>query len=558
LHVIESWAAGQRGRQRLALALLFLFALALLSLGIGEHTSVTGKDEYYLSLRTPMCMMEQDQWIVPCLDGAPRLKKPPMLYWLTRLSYEAFGISLHSARLIAVSLASLLVLAVALIAGELRQSLGAGLAAGLLCLSFLSLFTGGRMLELDVPVAAFSSLAFYGLLRWYRRDQAGGLIFAACMLAAAFLTKGPIAFIVCGAGGLALLASEPPARRFVLARWRALLAALVLFMALALPWFFYVGQLYPEQSTQALGKELAARHFFQPSAVPAYGILLLALPWSFVALARLGDWRSLRPEARQSLLMLGLWLALTLLPFFLLKSFERYLYGSLVPLALLLSDSRLPWRAALRWPARLGLLFSLGAALLILALALWLHGAEAALLLGIPALAWFAVVWWRAAQPLSMSLSAALAWACVVGLAYPRLGINQIPSHIVELSRERLVAFYDGPQPGLLPAVLGRSLAHATDSWRLPPAFRTPCARFLVFVRAEQAADATRSLRQHGFEATQREQFGVLSARVSWPRMMRQGSTTSDLWQALSARDLSPLKPQVNLLEAVASDCAAL
>jgi hypothetical protein len=46
LHVIESWAAGQRGRQRLALALLFLFALALLSLGIGEHTSVTGKDEY--------------------------------------------------------------------------------------------------------------------------------------------------------------------------------------------------------------------------------------------------------------------------------------------------------------------------------------------------------------------------------------------------------------------------------------------------------------------------------------------------------------------------------
>ena len=171
LSQIESWADGRPGRRRLALAVLFLTALALLAMGIREHTGVTGKDEYFLSLRTALCMVEQEQWLVPCLDGAPRLKKPPMLYWLTRASHEAFGVSLGSARLVAVSLAALLVLGVALIALELGVGLSQGLLAGLIAASFLGLSVNGRMLELDIPVAAFSTLAFYFLLCWYQQSR---------------------------------------------------------------------------------------------------------------------------------------------------------------------------------------------------------------------------------------------------------------------------------------------------------------------------------------------------------------------------------------------------
>jgi 4-amino-4-deoxy-L-arabinose transferase-like glycosyltransferase len=381
-------------------------------------------------------------------------------------------------------------------------------------------------------------------------------MFAALLLAAAFLTKGPVAFIVCGGGGLALLLTDPQARAFVRQRWRSALMAIALFCLLALPWFIYVSHLYPEQSARELGKELAARRFFTLSPVPLYGILLLALPWSFVAIAQAFGLRALDPERRRQALMLLIWLALSLLPFFFIKTFERYLYGSLVPLALLLGDGKVVWTLALRWAARFGMLFTLAAALPLLALALWLNGPEPGLLLGVPALAGFVWVWWKAKNRLAMSLAAAIAWVCIVGLAYPRLGINRIPAPIVEASRDRLIAFYDGPQPAMLPALLGRQLAHANDSWRLPPAFRERCQPFIVFARHEQAADAMRSLRKQGFQVSERTRFGVLSARVSWARMARRGITSEDVFEALRQRDLAPIEPQVSMLDAVFTGCA--
>ena len=88
--------------------LLFLLTLTVLLPGIWEATGLTGKDEFFLGLRTPMEMIEGDHWLVPFLDGAPRIRKPPLLYWATRISYEIFGISLASARLVTVLFAALL------------------------------------------------------------------------------------------------------------------------------------------------------------------------------------------------------------------------------------------------------------------------------------------------------------------------------------------------------------------------------------------------------------------------------------------------------------------
>jgi 4-amino-4-deoxy-L-arabinose transferase-like glycosyltransferase len=32
-------------------------------------------------------MIEEDVWLVPILDGNPRIEKPPLLNWLTRWSF---------------------------------------------------------------------------------------------------------------------------------------------------------------------------------------------------------------------------------------------------------------------------------------------------------------------------------------------------------------------------------------------------------------------------------------------------------------------------------------
>lgn len=548
LNALAHWALARPGGPALVLGLLFLSACLVLSLGIWEPTGVTGKDEYYLGLRTPMCMLERDTWLIPCLDDEPRLRKPPLVYWLTRGSYELFGVSLTSARLVAVGMGALLVLGIGLIGRELTGDLATGLRAGLVGLSFLGLAIGGRMLELDIPVAMFSTLAFHALLRWYHGGGWVALTLGALALAAGFLTKGPVVLVVCGGGGLALLASDPGARAFLARHWRQALGAVLLFLALSLPWFAYVQYLLPEHSLRTLATELDARKFMEISPVPLYGILLLALPWSFLLLSLSFGLGPLPEERRRHLRMALLWLGLTLLPFFFLKTFERYLYGSLVPLALVLGlVLASPLGGGRRWGIRLGMLLAAIASLPLLAGAAWLGNAWLTTALGLAALAGFVWHGWRARCPDRMSGAAVLLWACLLGLVYPRLGINEIPPRLLELTRQQPVVFFHGPQPGLLPAVLGRSLRLVDGRWRLPEELTQPCARFLLLTEATASGLAVQGLERLGFQAGPPEYFGVLSARVNWFRMAAPGVSSGSLWEALKRRDLEALKPQIAL-----------
>ena len=82
------------------LASVFLVMVLLNAIGVGKLTSPTSKDEYHRVFRTALTMIEENVWFVPLLDGNPRIEEPPFLNWLTRLSFEGFGVSVGSARLI--------------------------------------------------------------------------------------------------------------------------------------------------------------------------------------------------------------------------------------------------------------------------------------------------------------------------------------------------------------------------------------------------------------------------------------------------------------------------
>jgi hypothetical protein len=154
-----------------------------------------------------------------------------------------------------------------------------------------------------------------------------------------------------------------------------------------------------------------------------------------------------------------------------------------------------------------------------------------------------------------MALSAALAWCCTLGIAYPRLGINEVPRRILEQARDQPVVFYHGPQPGLLPALLGRSLIHVDDRWRLPEPLTGTCSTFLLFAQEPEAAQAAQGLARLGMSATELARFGVLSARVKWGRMGREGLTGDEVLSAFLGRDLEPIKPRVVMLQARGSRC---
>ena len=69
--------------------LLFLLTLAVLLPGIWEATGLTGKDEFFLGLRTPMEMIEGDHWLLD-LPGVylPALVTLPLAFRALRNARE--------------------------------------------------------------------------------------------------------------------------------------------------------------------------------------------------------------------------------------------------------------------------------------------------------------------------------------------------------------------------------------------------------------------------------------------------------------------------------------
>lgn len=541
-------------------ALLFVFSIAVLAPGIHELTGVTGKDEYLLGLRTPMQMLEQDVWLVPWLDGAPRLQKPPLVYWLGRASFEAFGPSLVSGRALGVVFGALLVLGVALIGRELTGDPRYGLFAGLVALSSAGVAVDARRLMLDLPVAAFATLAIYFFLRWRGGAARFALPAAAAMLAAGFLSKGPAVLIPFAAAVFAFLLTDRASRAQLRAQPGALVAALGLFLVLSLPWFWYVHQLFPDTSQRIASEQVEARRFLEFSLSPLLDFVLIGLPWSLVAVAVLVVTRAgtaaAAPE-RARLTTLALWLALTLLPFLMFRTFGRYLYGALVPMALLAAMVlRVPGGRGARVAARCGLLLVSVLAGLFAGAVWWFRGFAPALIVLVVAYGFFIVVWWRARAWFAMAVAAALVWTCLIGLVYPRLGINAIPERLLAAARERAVILYDGPQPALLPIALGRGLFQTNDLRRAPATLLQDCRGFLVFVPEESAPRVQGQLHELAFDYEVRDRYRALSARGSWIRFTRPGVTGADWRAALRTRDLDALGVDIVMYAARSRACA--
>ncbi len=512
--------------------LLFLLALAVLLPGIWEATGLTGKDEFYLGLRTPMEMIEGDHWLVPFLDGAPRIRKPPLVYWMGRASYELFGISLTSARLVAVLFAALLVVATAGIARRLSGKAETGWLAGCILLGTLGMASEARRLMLDVPVAALSAAAFWSLLVWVDSGRKRWLTATSLLLAAGFLTKGPIVALVCGGGCLALLAGG----RLPLARlrreWLPIASHAVLFALLALPWFFIVRALYPEAANLMLADELESRQFFNLSPGIVLGLLNVAAPWVFVfAVAAWGAWKR-APLDR----LLLIWFLATFLPFAFIKSFDRYLIGSLVPLSILVALALPEMR--IRWPFRLALALSLLLGLGIAGFTFWfgLGGWYWAIL---PA-AYFAWAWWPERR-LGHTLAAPmLYWMALLWGVFPAIGVNAIPEVVRELGRSRDTAMFDGPQPALLPILSQRTHRHygMLDHHDLA---ELSALRALVFLESKDILRFQNEVATAGFEAREVGRYQTLASHGSGLRFARVGAGAADWKEAFAKRDLAPL-----------------
>ena len=274
-------------------ALIALACGVALVLAVGmDHPLQDDNEGLYAAVAREM--LASHSWTVPTLDGVPYLEKPPMLYWLTALSYSVFGVSELSTRAVPVLG---LVLSFFAIAWFAWREWGERTAMLAVCIAAASpLFLGmGRMLMFDGLFTGFYTWALVAMYEALVRDAGRRwMLLAAAALAAAVLTKGLVAIVFVGSIGLALALAAPLETRRERLRRLFDPAAIALFAAIAVPWHVLAWRAEPtfgwfyfvnEHFLRFLDLREPHDYYHGPIWYYLPRIFASMLPWSMLALA---------------------------------------------------------------------------------------------------------------------------------------------------------------------------------------------------------------------------------------------------------------------------------
>jgi 4-amino-4-deoxy-L-arabinose transferase-like glycosyltransferase len=307
------------------------WALLLLTLGtffflLGSRSLNEPDEGRYAEIAREM--VQTGDWLVPHFWYVPHLDKPPMTYWLEAASLKLFGQNEWAVRL-PLALAGLSGVLAAWFLGKSLGGRRVGMWSVLILQSSLLYFAMSRMLTTDIFLAQFNAWAIYFLWRswtclrepqtprkyFWRWHLAGWLA-----IALGFLTKGPIALAI----PLVTLFVLLIIRRKTFTKKRLLfsgmLVGVVLFFAVAAPWFLAANARVPgtlnymvfhQAAGHVLGTTIHTRRGF-----PGYFFVIVPLgllPWSWLLgwLWRREHWRRMPSLQQDGWLLLNAWALFT-------------------------------------------------------------------------------------------------------------------------------------------------------------------------------------------------------------------------------------------------------
>lgn len=530
--------------------LIFLFGCAVLFLGTPSETGITGKDEFWVTLRTPLEMIERGSYWTLWLNGEVRLQKPPLVYWFIAAMYHLFGIELWAARLVGVLSGAGMATLTTLLHRRLFK--GSGFLAGIVLLATAGVAVEGRRAMLDMPLGLFTTWAVYLCVVAWQDQKRSAWIGAGAALAAATLAKGPQSLLFLLPAllmGILLLPKRPPLRTLAL-------PALLLFgtfLLLALPWPLSMRSLHRDfiasLNTEIVGERLNRVSLKSPlNALGA--VLLLTFPWSFVTLSGLLlTWKKSHPLHDRRVQWLAGWLLLSVLPFFFMRSFERYMIPILpcASLLILVTLERLSPRARRIHLLLAAILLSL-LALLFAAFGIWFRLAAFSAMATVGMTLW--LLWTAATEshPRRPLIATVWVFTLLLGALYPRFGVNALPDSLpwTTLKASRVGIYSKYSQPSMLSMRLGRSVEFPFEERLNTQGFDgyifTTRDQFQIPGRVDTLHHA---LRTAGIPYKEAGRYPVLFSRRTWIRFTDPDATT-DTWRtALRTRDLTPLKSEI-------------
>jgi 4-amino-4-deoxy-L-arabinose transferase-like glycosyltransferase len=237
----------ENGLPCIPLWLVWVCALGFVLTGLGSFGILDNNEGLYAEIpREMLASHDWRQWIIPHLNGLPYMEKPPLLYWLTAMSFSLFGASEWSARL-APALSSLACVALLLRFGSTVGRQQAGRLAALMFVTGIGVTAMSRVLMFDMLLTALLTAALMFAFRFLAEAKPRCLRLSYGFLALALMAKGFVALVLFG---LVIVA-------FVLVTQRSLDElrgtfgklidpwAILVFFAIAAPWHLAASQVEP-------------------------------------------------------------------------------------------------------------------------------------------------------------------------------------------------------------------------------------------------------------------------------------------------------------------------
>jgi 4-amino-4-deoxy-L-arabinose transferase-like glycosyltransferase len=273
-------------RTRTDSLLLAGFCAFLFLYGLGQFGLIGADEPRYAQVAREM--LERHDLITPVLGGRPWLEKPPLYYWQAMLAYSVFGVSDWAARLPSALDATLLVLAVYFFLRRFRP--GFELDGALITASCAGIVGYARAASTDMALAATFSI---GMLGWWASRESGKKIYLAifygCM-ALGMLAKGPVAPFL---AALVIVLYAIAVRELRLVLKSLWLPGIVLFCAIALPWYVFVQLRNPEFFREFIVQQNLGRfsanlyHHVEPFWYYLPVAALALAPWTMFVIAAL-------------------------------------------------------------------------------------------------------------------------------------------------------------------------------------------------------------------------------------------------------------------------------
>ncbi|MDD2702047.1 MAG: glycosyltransferase family 39 protein [Sideroxydans sp.] len=354
---------------------LMLLALVVIWFGNLEYRKLIKPDEgRYAEISREM--VASGDWVTPHLNDFKYFEKPPLQYWATAVAFEVFGEHQWTSRLWTALTGFLGILLTGFVGMRLfgRE---AGVYAALILGSSMLYALMAHVNTLDMGVTFFISLGIFSLLLAQQESaialRRNWMMLAWAAMALAVLSKGLMGLILPGAALFLYSLFNRDTVVWLRMHW---FSGLLVFFAVAAPWFVLVMQANPEFFQFFFIHEHFERfltkvhdryqpwHYFVP-------ILLFGmLPWTLLMFdSLLRTWRDSAAQARHFSpeRFLLVWVVFVYVFFSVSSSkLPSYLLPMFPALALLMgkqisemSDRRLIWLIAPVLPLLLALLFAM-------------------------------------------------------------------------------------------------------------------------------------------------------------------------------------------------------